>query len=105
MHKYFKVLQEEAETHATRVICEATGVGLRNDEVDLVKLLSLHTKRKLYHKNSFEIGYRVRSDAKGRHLLVKKIIYANLKNIGLRDLYLNLSVCGGYFWSSGKRII
>ena len=58
LHKYFKVLQEEAETHATHVICEATGVGLRDEEVDLVELPSSHTKRQLYHKCCFGRGYR-----------------------------------------------
>ena len=67
LHKYFNNLQEGAETHATRVIREATGVGLRDEEVDLVELPSSHTKRQLYHKYCFENGYRVKADAQGRH--------------------------------------
>ena len=54
LHKYFKVLQEGAETHATRVIREATGVALRDEEVDLVELPSSHTKRQLFHSYCYE---------------------------------------------------
>ena len=58
-------MRDEAETHATRVIREATGVGLRDEEIDTVELPSSFSKRQLYYRYCFHNGYVVKSDAKG----------------------------------------
>ena len=65
LHFIFEKLRDEAETHATRVIREATGVGLRDEEIDTVELPSSFSKRQLYYRYYFHNGYGVKSDAKG----------------------------------------
>ena len=63
---FFTELQGEAETHSTRVIREATGLALRDEEVDSVELPSSFSKRRLYYRFCFKRGYAVKSDHKGK---------------------------------------
>ena len=39
LHKFFKDLEGEVETHATRVIHDATGISVQDEEINLVELL------------------------------------------------------------------
>ena len=71
LHDFFEVLKGEAETHATRIIREAAGVALRDEEVDLVELPSSWSKRRIYYRYCYTRGYSVRSDAKGSMPKVK----------------------------------
>ena len=58
---YFDRLKNEhAEPHATRIVRESTGVGLRAEEVDTVELPSAMTSRQLYSKFCFERGWSIR---------------------------------------------
>ena len=66
LHSFFEGLKDEAETHATRVVQEATGVSLRDKEIDAVELPSSFTNQGLYYRFCFQSGYVVNSDAKGR---------------------------------------
>ena len=66
LHKFFTDLMEEAETHSSRVICEAAGVGLRDDEINLVELPSSFTSRQLYYRWCYSRGYCVKADAQGK---------------------------------------
>ena len=47
LHAFFTDLSEEAETHSSRVIREATGAVLRDEEVNMVELPSSFTSRQL----------------------------------------------------------
>ena len=63
---YFDRLKNEhAEPHATRIVRESTGVGLRAEEVDTVELPSAMTSRQLYSKFCFERGWSIQANAKG----------------------------------------
>ena len=58
-------MKDEAETHATRVINEATGVGLCDEEINRVELPSSFSKHQLYYCYFFHNSYVVKSDVKG----------------------------------------
>ena len=62
---FFEGLKDEAETHATRVVREVSGVTLRDEEVDTVELPSSFSKRQVYSRYCFQRGWVVRADAKG----------------------------------------
>ena len=61
-----RLRDEHSETHATRVIREKFGIGLRAEEVDTVELPSSMTKRQLYCQFCFTRGWSIRADAKGK---------------------------------------
>ena len=96
--QFFEKLKDEAEPHATRIVCEATGVGLRDKEIDSVELPSSMSKRRLYYRYLFQRGYKVKSDAKGR--------MPNIKNFPIRDTFDDdwpqgsepLPVCSWYYF-------
>ena len=65
LKNFFERLKDEAETHTTRVVRTASGVTLRDKEVDTVELPSSFTKRQLYSRYCFQRGWVVYADAKG----------------------------------------
>ena len=62
---FFEELKEIAEPRATIVVRLETGIGLREEEVDLVELPSGNTKRALYYRWCKERGWGVSADARG----------------------------------------
>ena len=81
LYTFFENLKEEAETHSTRVIRKATGVGLRDNEIDTVELPSSLSKRQLYYRYCFRNGYAVKSDAKGRMPSIKAYPVQDSNNV------------------------
>ena len=72
LHIFFEKLKEEAETHSTRVIRKATGVRLRDKEINTVDLPSSLSKQHLYYCYFFHNGYVVKSYAKGNMFFTKE---------------------------------
>ena len=53
--------------HATRFVREAAGIGIRDDDTNIIQLPSSLSKRKLYAQFCYQQGYKVRANAKGNY--------------------------------------
>ena len=101
---FFENFKGEAETHSTRVICQETGVGLRDEEIDTVELPSSYSKRRLYYKYCFNRGYVLKADAKGKIPAVKNYPLRDFNNddwpIGSRPLPVCAWITFRRFWKA-----
>ena len=93
LYIFFENLRDEAETHATRVIRKATGVGLRDEEIDTVELPSSLFKRQLYYCYFFHNSYVVKSDVKGNMPSMKNYKVCTTFNIHYPEGSVPKHVC------------
>ena len=98
LHSFFVLLKDEAETHATRVIREASGVQLRDEEIDTVELPSSLSKRQIYYKFCFQRGYIVKSDAKESMPRISDIPIREFDETLWPAGSVPMVVCGWYYF-------
>ena len=63
----YDIFKEEGETHATRIMRFETRVGLRDNDYKLMHLPSYYSKRKLYERFCFTLGWEVKSASDGSY--------------------------------------
>ena len=60
MRDFFEEMKDMSSPRATRVVREEVGLGLRDDEIDLLELPSSFTKRSLYYKFCHSRGWIIK---------------------------------------------
>lgn len=63
----YEIFKDEGETHATRIMRFETRVGLRDNDYKLMHLPSYYSKRKLYERFCFTLGWEVKSASDGSY--------------------------------------
>ena len=64
LHSFFTELSDEGEPHATKVVRTRARIALRDDD-DIIELPSCYSKRSLYCRMMFSMGWVVKADNNG----------------------------------------
>ena len=62
-----KLSQEESKMYATRFICMATGIAVRDSDYEIVHLSSFFSKRRLYKRFCYNSGWMTKALSDGMH--------------------------------------
>ena len=67
LRSFFEEMKEMAAPRATRIVREEVGIGLRDEEIELLELPSSFTKRSLYYRFCHSRGWMIKlANARGK---------------------------------------